>query len=85
MKHLRDIDGAIHLEGPDGVDYTLCGHALEGERGDTPMVETNEGIDCDRCIGIINHCRRVRGGQIKPAFKRRRLGAASSTSHKDEP
>lgn len=71
MKHLEDIDGVIHCEGPDGADYSLCGLALEGERGDTPMTDTAEDIDCGRCIATIRFCKRVRDGEIKAPFRRR--------------
>ncbi len=71
MKHIKDVDRVVHCEGADGNDYTLCGEALEGVNGDTPMVETQEGIDCGRCIGIIQHCRRVGRGEIKLPFQRR--------------
>lgn len=73
MKHLRDIDGAVHCEGADGVDCTLCGLALEGERGDTPMAEVHKGIDCERCITTIYFCKRIRNGEIKALFRRRAL------------
>lgn len=72
MKHLKDIDRVVHCEGVvAGGEFTLCGLALEGERGDAVMADTFEGIDCANCIAIIRHCRNVRGGQIKPAFQRR--------------
>ena len=71
-KHWKDSDRVVHCDTSDGVDYTLCGEALEGERGDTPMTETFEGIDCPRCIDIIRFCQKVRPGEIKMPSERRR-------------
>lgn len=73
MKHLRDIDGDVHCEGAVAAgEFTLCGLALEGERGDAQMTETPAGIDCRNCVAIIEQCKRVRNGEIKPPFQRRR-------------
>lgn len=72
MKHWREVGGPVHCESADGVDYTLCGYSMDGESGLDFMKETAEGIDCQRCINMINFCKRVRSGEIKAAFERRR-------------
>ena len=73
VKHLKEpIANIVHLEGVLGSGYVLCGASSDGVNGDEPFTETHEGIDCSQCIATINHCRKVRGGDIKPAFKRRR-------------
>jgi hypothetical protein len=71
-QHVKDIDGVVHSEAADGCDYTLCGNALEGVNGDTEMVETSAGIDCEQCIRVIEFCKRIRAGEIKAPYQRRR-------------
>ena len=66
MKYLRDIDGVTHSEGAAG-EFTLCGLAPEGERGDEYMVEVAGPIDCKNCIGIIRHCKSLKKYQINTA------------------
>jgi len=71
MKHLVDGDRSVHCEGPDGADYTLCGEALEAWDDHVAMESTHAEITCDRCIGIIQFCKKVRDGEIAARFLRR--------------
>ncbi len=72
MRHLKDKDRAVHCEGAIAPgEFVLCGLAFDEEHFDMETSGTFEGIDCPECIAVIRHSQRVRGGQIKPAFKRR--------------
>lgn len=71
-------EGAVfHLEAPGGNDYTLCGAALEGERGDSPMEEISDSggrqVTCAECIRIVEHCWRLRKSKIGIAMPNARL------------
>ncbi len=70
-KHYLETGLIIHSEGSDGCDYTLCGAALEGVNGDEEMTETHASINCERCIGIIDFCRKIRPGEVCSPFQRR--------------
>lgn len=72
MKHWREHDGRIHCEEAGGGGYTLCGAALEGERGDQHMTDTAATINCRECVGIIEFCKRVRGGEYVTTMRDRR-------------
>lgn len=73
MKHLRDVDGVIHCVGAVAAgEFSLCGLALEGERGDTPMIEIHKSIDCRNCIATIEHCKSIRNREIRALFRQRR-------------
>lgn len=79
MKHWKEpVANIVHCEGVLGEGYTLCGVSKDGVNGDRPFIDSDEGIDCSQCIGVIIHCRKVRGGQIKPAFQRRRIGGGEA-------
>lgn len=54
-----DRHAIIHAGPSDGHDMTLCGAALEGERGGNQMLRTRRRITCSRCIGIIRYCRTI--------------------------
>lgn len=69
--HFLETGLVIHCEGADGAGYTLCGYALEGVGGDQPMSETHANINCERCIAIIDLCRKVRPGEVCSPFQRR--------------
>lgn len=71
-KHLLETGLVIHCDGIDGAGYTLCGAALEGVGGDEEMTETHASINCDKCISIIDFCRKVRPGEVALPFQRRR-------------
>lgn len=71
MKHYADGERVVHMEGSDGVDYTLCGQALEAWDNNAAMEITPKSITCERCIGIIRFCKVVREGEIAPPFERR--------------
>jgi hypothetical protein len=73
VKHFREVDGDVHCEGCAGADFTLCGLAPEGENSDTPMVETSVSITCNRCIGLIHFCKRIRASEIALPFERRKV------------
>jgi hypothetical protein len=62
MAHWLEHDGRVHADAPGGMDYTLCGAALEGETGDQPMTETSKRVDCADCVAIIEHCKGIRAG-----------------------
>lgn len=64
VRHLLDIENVVHCEGSDGIDCALCGDALEGINGDTPMIETEARISCDRCLSIIRFSRKVRNEEM---------------------
>lgn len=64
-KHHLDCDGVVHCEENGGAGYTLCGLALEGERGATPMTDTAARINCGECVAIIKFCQRVRAGEFE--------------------
>lgn len=51
-------------------EFTLCGLALEGERGDTPMQETRDLIRCQDCESIILHCKMVKPAEINKISRR---------------
>jgi hypothetical protein len=66
VKYLRDFEGATHLDGATAAgEFTLCGLAQEGERGDQQMVETSGPIDCPTCVGIIRYCKGLKSYQFK--------------------
>jgi len=77
MKRWRELHdkSIVHAESAGGVDYTLCGDALEGENGDTPMELTRDLIRCGRCEAIILHCKMIKPAEINK-FSRRRIEAA---------
>lgn len=68
MKHIKflgtgggDIDNGVHFPSTNGGDYTLCGLTLDGDpctAGD--YVETDERVDCDQCIAIVNFCKAIK-------------------------
>lgn len=64
VKHWREHDGIVHSETAGGLDYTLCGAALEGQHGDQPMTETATSINCRDCVGIITFCHKIRRGEF---------------------
>lgn len=70
-RHFLETGLVIHCEAHDGSGYTLCGAALEGTYGDQEMTETHANINCERCIAIIDHCRKVRPGEVCSPFQRR--------------
>jgi hypothetical protein len=50
----------IHVNCANGDDRTLCGAALEGLNGETPMQLVKTGkINCADCGRIINHCQLI--------------------------
>lgn len=54
----------IHSGAADGVDYTLCGYALEGEcaeeGGDEETHHVNRGrISCPDCLRVIRFCKTI--------------------------
>jgi hypothetical protein len=60
MIRYKDSVGVIHAEHALGIDYTLCGVALEedGHGGEITTVPTGR-ISCVDCIKIIQHCRLI--------------------------
>lgn len=75
MKRWREFHdkSAVHCEAAIAPgEYTLCGLALEGENGDTPMEETRDLIRCPDCEGIILHCKLVKPAEINK-FSRRMI------------
>lgn len=66
MRHLKDQDGTVHFDGPVGDDYLLCGFNAD------EVTETTAGVDCSQCIAVVEFCHRIRDGEIKPRFERRR-------------
>lgn len=64
VRHLDEGDGRVHCAGATGDDRTLCGVILEGIEGQHQMRETAARINCADCITIIEHCYRVRTGEM---------------------
>jgi hypothetical protein len=54
-----DSYGEVHAGGAIGNDTTLCGDALEGENGETPLSQTRATLSCLRCINIVAYCRDI--------------------------
>ena len=72
MKHYAEANLIVHCEGSDGADYTLCGAGIAAwHEQQQDMTVTDAGITCERCIGIIRFCKRVRDGEIAAPFQRR--------------
>ena len=71
MRHYIEADKIVHCEGSDGVDYTLCGASIAAWHEMQEMKVTDAGITCERCIGIIRFCKRVRDREIAAPFQRR--------------
>lgn len=69
--HYLETGLVIHSAGHEGAGYTLCGAALEGVGGDQPMSETHASINCERCISLIDFCRKIRPGEVCSPFQRR--------------
>jgi hypothetical protein len=63
-KHYDEGDGTIHLESANGDDRTLCGVILEGIEARRAMTTTHFQVNCRDCIGIVEHCYRVRPGAM---------------------
>lgn len=64
----------LHCEASNGDDRTLCGCALEGENGDTPMQLTPRGrINCSDCTQVINFCQTITHHHLAPRGQRRTL------------
>lgn len=59
VERYADHTGIVHFMGIFGGDYTLCGDALEGEKGDTPMAKTREKVDCENCKGVVAYCKAI--------------------------
>jgi len=57
----------IHLGRNDGLDMTLCGVALEGERGDNQMLRTRRRVTCTQCIGTIRYCKTIPNSVLRVA------------------
>lgn len=67
IKRWLDIENVTHVEGGTGNDMTLCGLALEGENGDTEMLEITSRINCPDCLHVINHARKIpKAWQARP-------------------
>lgn len=62
--HFLENSITVHCDGPGGMDYTLCGAALEGENGDEQMTETPFKVNCERCISIIDFCMDIKAREI---------------------
>ena len=71
-KHWLETPLIIHCDGADGAGYTLCGYATEGETGNEPLTEVAAQINCERCIAVLDFCRRVRPSEVCSPFQRRR-------------
>ena len=59
----RFVEGdVIHADGAVADNRTLCGAVLEGDiQVDIPiMEETTASINCEACVAIIKHCKRIR-------------------------
>lgn len=59
----EDVDdpSIMHMDGPGGCDFTLCGITLDRDSqtaGDYELV--NGKVTCPQCVAIIKHCRGVR-------------------------
>ena len=55
-------EGELHLDGPDGTDFTLCGLSLDGDPdsvGEYKVVNASK-VTCPRCMAIIKKCRGVK-------------------------
>lgn len=54
-----------HAASGDGVDYTLCGIADDGENGDyvdaPEYAGPGEVVSCEDCRRIIKHCKQFKG------------------------
>lgn len=72
MKHWLDEDNMVHADGASGDDRTLCGVILEGIEGRHQMIETDARVDCGHCIGIVEHCRKIRAGEYVATQRSRR-------------
>ena len=70
-KHYLETGLIIHCEGVIGTDYTLCGAAMEGVRGNEIMTETRASINCSQCITVIKFCQKIRAGELCAPFQRR--------------
>ncbi|MDB5656662.1 MAG: hypothetical protein JWQ94_4275 [Tardiphaga sp.] len=65
--HEATPDGTVIHCGPAvGGDSTLCGFAMEGERGDHPLAAVMLGkINCPSCVAIIRFCKAVPAAFLK--------------------
>jgi len=82
VKHWREPNdkSVVHCEGAIASgEFTLCGRALEGERGDEQMEITRDLIRCPDCEAIIAHCKIIKPSEINQ-FSRRRLKARRAAS-----
>lgn len=73
-ERVRDVFGAVHAGTPDGNDFTLCGDAMEGEKGDEEMEPTTARINCERCIRVIIYAKSIRAPEIAMAAPKRAKG-----------
>lgn len=57
-----DNPSVIHLEGPGGTDFTVCGITMDGDPGTAgPFVLRKRGpVTCPGCIEMIKRCRGAR-------------------------
>lgn len=64
MRHWDEGDGTVHCDNASGDDRTLCGVILEGIEGRRQMTETHARINCCDCVSIIEHCYKVKPGEM---------------------
>jgi hypothetical protein len=78
LRFREGVAGRIHASASNGIDYTLCGLALEGdetEGGFAEMRPVHRGkIVCADCIAIIEHAKSI------PAKLYRRVASSLTPS-----
>lgn len=52
--HLKNSEG-VHLPHPF-MDFTLCGDADEGDIDFSSVENTDEAVDCPKCLKIVRFC-----------------------------
>lgn len=53
--HIETREREVHYDSPFGVDYTLCGDALD--ECAEPPTDTGKRVTCARCMLIVQHVR----------------------------
>ena len=66
IKIKTEYDNLVHIDMLANT-YTLCGLETAGDEGIgiETGVRTNEKINCEDCIRIINICKSVKSNEIK--------------------